>query len=157
MLGLCLARGSLSVAIAASQFQLSWTHSIEKVRWEEHWRVTPTGLVIDEALVRGSGAGMEPPEGAVLRDGVWHYRPALPPQASVTLAASGFTPDHTLCTNGLCKALQAWIGGDGPVRLQACETRAPLSAPSEAGRQHEPRSPAPHPPAPSSRPSSPSR
>ncbi len=121
MLGLCLARGAATVAIATSQFTLAWTHSIEKVRWEEHWRVTPAGLVVDEALIHGSGAGMEPPEGAVLKDGVWHYRPRLPPQPSVVLAASGFTPDHTLCVGTDCRPLGRWIAGHAPVRFRPCE------------------------------------
>jgi hypothetical protein len=119
-LALCLVRAGVTVAVAASHFTLSWMHSIEKIRWEEVWRVTPAGLVIDDARIRGSGAGMDPPDGAVLRDGVWHYRPALPPQPSVTLAASGFTPDHTLCAQGRCQPLGRWIAGSGPVTLQSC-------------------------------------
>ncbi|MFX6230366.1 DUF1850 domain-containing protein, partial [Acinetobacter baumannii] len=31
-----------SLAVAA--FTLSWTHSVEKVEWQEDWRVTPQGL-----------------------------------------------------------------------------------------------------------------
>ncbi len=121
MLGLCLVRGAASVAIATSQFTLAWTHSIEKSRWEEHWRVTAAGLVVQEAVISGSGAGMEPPEGAVLQGGAWHYRPRLPAQASVTLAASSFTADHRLCAGGVCKPLARWVPGPGPVRLAPCE------------------------------------
>jgi hypothetical protein len=124
MLGLCLARSAATLAIAASQFTLSWTHSIEKVRWEEQWRVTPAGLVVELALIHGSGAGMEPPDGAVLAGGVWRYRPKLPPQPTVTLAASSFTADHTLCVGDDCRALQRWIAGSGPVRLSPCEVAA---------------------------------
>ena len=47
------------------------------------------GLQIVEARVEGSGAGMEPGEGAVLRDGWWIYKPELPPQREIVLAASG--------------------------------------------------------------------
>ena len=127
MLGLCLARGLAMVALAATHFDLSWTHSIEKVRWEEHWRVSRQGLVIEQAAVRGSGAGMEPPDGAVWREGAWWYRPALPAQPSLTLAASPFTPDHTLCVEQTCKPLAEWIGGDGPVRFEACPVDATAS------------------------------
>jgi hypothetical protein len=52
-----------------------WTHSIEKIRWEEDWRIEDGALHLVEARIRGSGAGMEPPAGAVLKNGVWHYRP----------------------------------------------------------------------------------
>lgn len=121
MLGLCLARGAATLAIATSQFTLGWTHSIEKVRWEEHWRVTPAGLVVEQALIHGSGAGMEPPDGAVFAGGAWRYTPRLPPQPEVTLAASSFTADHTLCVGDDCRALRRWIAGDGPVRLGGCE------------------------------------
>jgi hypothetical protein len=120
-LGLCLVRAAVTVAVAGTHFTLGWMHSIEKTSWEEDWRVTPAGLVIDEARIHGSGAGMEPPDDAVLRDGVWHYKPKLPPLPSLVLAASGFTPDHTLCAAGRCQPLQRWIAGDAPVRLEPCE------------------------------------
>lgn len=125
---LCLVRGAVSVTLAASQFTLSWTHSIEKTRWEEQWRVGPAGLQVVRARVLGSGAGMEPPEGAVWEDGGWTYTPRLPPQPSVVLAASEFSADHELCIGGHCQALQRWIGGRGPVRLQACALPEPVSA-----------------------------
>ncbi|AZO57254.1 DUF1850 domain-containing protein [Mesorhizobium sp. M8A.F.Ca.ET.057.01.1.1] len=50
---------------------------------------------------KGSGAGMEPPEGAGLRDGWWIYAPKVGAQRRVMLAASGATGDGwTLCTDG---------------------------------------------------------
>ncbi len=77
---LCLATATAALALAADAFVLSWTHSVERTRWIEHWRIErPAGaaaplLVLDEAKIRGSGAGMEPPDGAVLKDGWWVYR-----------------------------------------------------------------------------------
>ena len=38
--------------------------------------ITPAGLQIVEARVKGSGAGIDPAEGAVLQDGWWVWRPA---------------------------------------------------------------------------------
>ena len=38
-----------------TDFTLAWTHSIEKIRWEEDYRVTPSGLLLGEARVKGSG------------------------------------------------------------------------------------------------------
>jgi hypothetical protein len=121
VLALCLARGALSVVLATTQFTLAWTHSIEKTRWEEDWRVEPAGLRVAEARILSSGAGMEPPDGARWHDGAWHYTPSVPPQPEVILAASEFTPDHELCALGRCAPLHEWIAGDGPVRMSRCE------------------------------------
>lgn len=116
---LCVVSAGKTISLAATLFTLSWTHSIEKVRWEEDWRVTPAGLELVQARVKGSGAGMEPPEGAVLSDGWWVYRPMLAPRASVTLAASGATPSAwSLCTPERCMDLGATAGE--PITLSAC-------------------------------------
>ena len=69
-MALCILAGAKTVALAVSAFSLSWTHSVEKITWQENWQVTPAGLELIEARVKGSGAGMEPPEDAVLQDGV---------------------------------------------------------------------------------------
>jgi hypothetical protein len=129
-LALCLsAANGTSTAIAGDRFVLSWMHSIEKTQWVEEWSLAPTGLRLLRAQVKGSGAGMEPPEGATLIDGWWSYAPALPPQPELTLAASVFSADHTLCIGGLCQPLAQWVGGVagrfsqeslGPIRLLAC-------------------------------------
>ena len=85
---------------------------MEKTRWEEDWKVTPAGLQIVEARVKGSGAGMEPPEGAVLEDGWWVYAPKLAAQPELALAASGATGDGwTLCAAQACIELGA-VAGD---------------------------------------------
>ena len=75
-MSVCLIAAGKAVAFAAATFTLSWTHSVEKISWEEDWRLTPAGLQLVEARVHGSGAGMEVPDGAVLDDGAWRYRPA---------------------------------------------------------------------------------
>ena len=79
-MSLCILAAGKTTVLAVTAFTLSWTHSVEKTRWEEDWRVTPAGLEIVEASVKGSGAGMEPPEGAVLKDGWWVYRPKISAQ-----------------------------------------------------------------------------
>ena len=119
-LALCIAEGARTVVIAATAFTLSWTHTVELVAWEEDWLVTADGLEIVEARVKGSGAGMEPPEGAVLRDGWWHYAPGLPPQPRIALAPSG-TARSTwwLCAGGACRDIG--VGGSDAVELAACE------------------------------------
>jgi hypothetical protein len=119
-MSLCILAAGKTTMLAISAFTLSWTHSVEKTRWEEDWRVTPAGLEIVEARVKGSGAGMEPPEGAVLRDGWWTYEPKISPRPTLALAASGATgAGWTLCADRSCHELGAEAGG--AIELSACE------------------------------------
>jgi hypothetical protein len=119
---LCVAAGGVVVALAVESFTLAWTHSIEKLRWEEDYRVEGALLRLTEARVRGSGAGMEPPEGARLEDGVWHYVPALAPLARLRLTQSHYTSGYELCHDGGCAPLADLVPGlpDGVVELSAC-------------------------------------
>lgn len=119
-IALCIVAAAKTTVLAASLFTLSWTHSIEKTRWEEDWRVTQNGLVISEARVKGSGAGMEPPDGSVLREGWWTYAPKLPAQPSLALASSGATlGGWKLCAEETCLDLGARSGE--PITLRACQ------------------------------------
>lgn len=123
MSGLCLAAAALLVSLPLQAFTLSWTHSIEKIRWEEDYRIDGNTLVLTEARIRGSGAGMEPPDGAVLKDGVWHYTPALSPLSRLRLARSPFTADYSLCWHGGCHPMAEFMGPAAamvPVELAAC-------------------------------------
>jgi hypothetical protein len=87
MLSLCLGlTGTVWVQLPVADFTLAWNHSVEKIRWEEDYRVTGQGLVLEQARVRGSGAGMEVPDGAQMKDGSWQYRRELPP---LTVAEPG--------------------------------------------------------------------
>ncbi|MCC7312443.1 MAG: DUF1850 domain-containing protein [Sulfuritalea sp.] len=108
---LCLAAGAVTAVLAIDAFTLSWTHSIEKIRWEEDWRIEGKTLVLKEARIRGSGAGMEPPAGSVLKNGVWHYRPQLPPQTVLRLSHSPHAGGYTLCTETLCRPLADHLPG----------------------------------------------
>jgi hypothetical protein len=116
---LCIAAAGKMVTLAVAAFTLSWTHSVEKTRWEEDWRVTPAGLELVEARVKGSGAGMEPPQDAVLKNGWWVYAPKIPPRREVALAASGATGEGwSLCAEGQCRVIGAAAGE--PAVLRAC-------------------------------------
>ena len=55
-MSLCIA-GAETLRLAVTAFTLAWTHSVEHVRWQEDWRVTPAGLELTAARVEGSGAG----------------------------------------------------------------------------------------------------
>jgi hypothetical protein len=108
---LCLAAGAVAASLAIDSFTLTWIHSIEKIRWEEDWRIVGKQLVIEEARIRGSGAGMEPPPGALLKNGVWHYRPTLPPQAALRLTHSPYTSGYMLCSKSNCAPLADYLPG----------------------------------------------
>lgn len=122
-MSLCLAAGAVSAVLAIESFTLSWIHSIEKIRWEEDWRIAGSELVTTAARIRGTGAGMEPPAGAVLKDGVWHYRPPVPPQAVLRLSHSPYAGGYTLCTPTLCTPLADHLPGienNAVIELRAC-------------------------------------
>ena len=117
---LCILAAGKTTAIAATAFTLSWTHSVQKTEWRESWELTPAGLHLVEARVRGSGAGMEPPTDAKLTDGWWIYRPNLKPQPTLVLAASGATSGGwTLCAGSDCR--EVGKSASEPVVLSACE------------------------------------
>jgi hypothetical protein len=111
MVGICLVAGLITATLPLSAFTLGWTHSIEKIRWEEDWHIDAGALVISEARIRGSGAGMEPQPDAVLKDGVWHYRPALPPQTVLRLTHSPYPGGYELCVEGRCRTLADYLPG----------------------------------------------
>jgi hypothetical protein len=89
MIGLCVGlAGVIWAEVPVGGFTLAWQQSVEKVRWEEYYRVTPTGLVLEAARIRGPGAGMKPPDGAELRGQL-----ALPaPAATLAATAVGAHP-----------------------------------------------------------------
>jgi hypothetical protein len=110
MIGLCLVAAGAAISLPLQNFTLAWTHSIEKVRWEEDYRIVDRRLKLIEARIRGSGAGMEPPADAVLKNGVWHYQPALPAQQRLRLTRSSYVADYDLCWDGNCRSFAAIIG-----------------------------------------------
>jgi hypothetical protein len=118
---LCLVvAGALVATLPGESFTLAWTHSVQKTRWEERYRVDDGRLTLVGARIEGSGAGMEaPPEAR--RDGTgWTWSPQvrLP---SVALAASPYGGGYTLCAGSACRPLAEMTGTlTGPVELRAC-------------------------------------
>ncbi len=110
MTGICLVAGIL-IAGFGDDITLRWTHSIQRSVWEEDFRREGEGLRLIEARVQGTGAGMEPPAGAVLEDGVWRYRPDLQVLPQVLLRHSPYVTPYTVCGNGMCRTLPAWLPG----------------------------------------------
>ncbi len=118
-MSICLLAAGKITAFAVAGFTLSWTHSVEKTRWEEDWRVAGDRLQVVEARVKGSGAGMEPPEGSVLQNEWWVYAPDLQPQKELVLAASGATSGGwQICFGKECLT----VGEEAaePTRLSVC-------------------------------------
>ena len=74
-MGLCFVSVGVTTMLQVSAFTLVWTHSVEKVDWQEDWRIDGGALRLVEARVKGSGAGMEPPPEATLTDGWWRWAP----------------------------------------------------------------------------------
>lgn len=119
------------VFVPASRFTLAWTHSIERVRWEEDYELhveqadsaaAAPHLWAVLSRVRGSGAGMEPGADAVLRDGWFEFHPAQREHAGLWLTRSPYTADYELCVDGAaCRPLAAWLPSDGwRTRLWPC-------------------------------------
>jgi hypothetical protein len=109
-LSLCLASAGVVKALSVAAFTLAWMHSIEKVEWQEDWRVTPNGLELAQARVKGSGAGMEPPPEARLVNGWFQWQPKRAPMPQVALGNSGAAGEWRLCSGGKCRTLSEIFG-----------------------------------------------
>lgn len=108
-MSLCIATALFAVGLGTSSFTLSWTHSVEHTEWVEAWQIQDQMLVLQWAKVRGSGAGMEPPEGARMQDGWWVYQVPLR-VAELRLASSGATGSGwRLCTAVGCNDIEALL------------------------------------------------
>ena len=120
-MSICLAAGALLISLGASEITLSWRHSVQKSLWEEVWRQGPGGLVLIEARIQGSGAGMDPPDGAKLVDGFWRWKPTLPALPEVVMRRSGATADWRVCVEGRCRPLDELLPVDAdPVVMKPC-------------------------------------
>lgn len=132
MIGLCMGlAGVVWAQVATPDFTLAWNHTIEKIRWEEDYRVMPDGLLLGEARVKGSGAGMEIPDGAELRNGTWHYQRQVPPLQPLRVGRTPEAGDYQLCFDQRCHVMSEWLGppkADRPaLELWSCEVQAPGS------------------------------
>jgi hypothetical protein len=129
---LCLASAGAIKAIALTAFTLVWTHSIEKVDWQEDWLTTPAGLELVQARVKGSGAGMEPPPEARLVNGWFQWTPKRPPMPEVALGNSGAAGEWRLCRDGDCQTLSDILGHPVGVNVTTMKACAPYGGPEFA-------------------------
>lgn len=135
-LALPAANGPAVRFVQATQFTLAWTHSIEKTRWEEDYSVGVDArdvphLALERARIRGSGAGMDPPQGAGFHDGWYEYVPVDQPAGPLRLTRSGYTADFDWCAHGQqCGSMADLLPSDGDVTLLwACTL--PAEAPAD--------------------------
>ncbi len=121
---LCVAGGGAVAKLALAAFTLAWTHTVEKVPWQEDWRVEPGRLVLEEVRIKGSGAGMEPPPEARLEDGFYTWNPQGQSRARIEMrriVAPG-VEDWRLCGGGACRDIGALVPpGADPVSLYPCD------------------------------------
>ena len=101
--------GIVRATLPDAEFTLAWEHSVQKTRWEERYVAMGPTLVLTQARVKGSGAGMEPAPSAVLRDGWWVWQPQTTLE-ELRLARSTYTRDYTLCSMHRCAELDALVG-----------------------------------------------
>jgi len=126
-LGLCLVSAGVTTMLQVTAFTLVWTHSVEKVDWQEDWRIDGGALRLVAARVKGSGAGMEPPPEARLVDGWWHWAPQVAAPPELVLGNSGAAGEWRICTGRVCQALSDILGhpvGMGTTVARACATAA---------------------------------
>ncbi|SHL02906.1 protein of unknown function [Bradyrhizobium lablabi] len=122
-MSLCLTYLGVVKTLSIAAFTLAWTHSIEKTDWQEDWRVTPKGLELVQARVKGFGAGMEPPPEARLVDGWFQWRPARAAMPELVLANSGAAGEWRLCSEGHCRTLSEIFGhrvAANVIKMSAC-------------------------------------
>lgn len=120
---LCLASAGLTKALSVAAFTLVWTHSIEKVDWQEDWQVGRDGLTLVAARIKGSGAGMEPPPEARLVDGWYRWTPHTQPRREVMLGNSATAGEWRFCIDGACRTLSDLLGrpvGANPTTMSVC-------------------------------------
>ncbi len=113
-----LLAGIVQATLPTDEFSIAWNHSVEKTRWEESYRVVGDRIELTAARLQGLGAGMEPPPGAVLERGWWHWRANGDALLELRLTFSTYTADYQLCWKQRCEALATvlgWQPADGDV------------------------------------------
>lgn len=123
----CLMIAAVAVHLAGTEFELSWQHSVEKTAWRESWTINDDRLELRGAAVKGSGAGMDPGDGASLLDGWWVWTPAPLAVENLVLAASGATESGwRLCDTDACHDIGGRSGK--PISISVCQDQPGVMA-----------------------------
>ncbi len=121
-MSLCILAGTKITTFAVSFFTLTWFHSVEKTEWQEDWKIINSKLKIVEARIKGSGAGMEPPENSKLVKGWYVYSPKVSTKDEILLATSETNiKNWSVCFNGKCQELPK--NGNKPLKLYVCDSK----------------------------------
>ena len=132
-MSVCFASAGVVKALSVAAFMLSWTHSVEKIEWQEDWIVAPQGLQIVTARVKGSGAGMEPPPEARLVNGWFQWTPKPLFLHEVALGNSGVAGEWRLCMQGSCRTLSDILGhpiGANVTIMSVCDRADDTASPT---------------------------
>lgn len=133
MSSLCLAAGAMAVSLSWQAFTLIWTHSVEKIEWQEDYSIDGKYLQLTAARVKGTGAGMEIPPRSIFAGGMYHYWPGVPALDKLLLGRSKQVKDYTICWELGCMPLSDLIPrdeNDTPVEVFACAARGARRAAS---------------------------
>lgn len=99
---------------------------MEHTGWQEDYQITPAGLELVQARVKGSGAGMEPPPDAILKNDWWVYTPHLQPLPELNLAASGATGGGWhVCSPQLKDCLDLGEQAQASIKVTPCDVDRP--------------------------------
>ena len=128
--------GTLRALIPAPEFTLAWTHSVEKIRWEERYVVDADALHLVEARVQGSGAGMEPGRDATFQNGWWTWKPSVRPLSALRLTLSSYTRDYDLCWQARCRSLHDLVATAPSKRPQPAADEGEVVEIRACTRQH---------------------
>ena len=122
-MSLCIASAGVVKTLALAAFTLAWTHSVEKVEWQEDWSIAGDRLALVQARVKGSGAGMEPAGEARLVGGWFQWSPSRPPLLEIVLGNSGAAGEWRICSSGQCRTpseiFERPVGVD-VIRMSVC-------------------------------------
>lgn len=114
--------GVVRATLPGPEFTLAWTHSVQKTRWEERYRVEGSALRLVEARVEGSGAGMEPAPDARRDGNAWVWSPDLA-LSTLDLAASTHGGGYAICSGEACRDLPLDAGATAPHTVAPCASR----------------------------------
>jgi hypothetical protein len=120
---LCAATATAVIRLGLTVFTLAWTHTVEHTRWEEDWRVSGGRLMLLEARVQGSGAGMDPGPDATFDPALhmWRWHPRVAPLPEIIPRRAPQAGDWQICEAGRCRALGDLVPDAGDnVRLYPC-------------------------------------